>query len=99
MISASEAKNKTQNVRDNYEKDLKKIEDRINIAISRGEFSIVIDAYVCDLVIEKLENFGYIVKLHEEETRCGRCEFGDLIHSRYPLILHTNTPFYTIEWS
>lgn len=97
MFTAKEAYKKAQEVRDNYQRDLKELENRIEAAVFRGEFGIVVDNYLSDLVIEKLYEFGYKVTLNNEQTTreeiviCGKV---------CPLLLNKNdSPYYTIEWS
>ncbi len=91
MISANEAKKRTQNVKDNYEKDLKRIEDQINAAICQGKFEICYTGYLSHLVITSLQQLGYKIELNNE------IEIYDTI--TYPIHVVSNNPYYVIKWS
>ncbi len=91
MISANEAKKRTQNVKDNYEKDLKRIEGQINAAICQGKFEICGTGYLSYLVITSLQKLGYKIEINNE------VETYETI--TYPIRVVANNPYYVIKWS
>lgn len=97
MFTAKEAYEKAQEVRNNYKKDLKELENRIETAVFRGEFGIVVDNYLSDLVVKKLYDLGYKVTLNNAQATKDEIIVCDKV---CPLLLNKNdSPYYTIEWS
>lgn len=63
LLSASEAKKKTQNNIDSCTtQELEKLDKQISDAISHGSFSICNDGYLQSETRKKLEQFGYKVE-------------------------------------
>lgn len=97
MFTAREAYEKAQEVRANYKRDLKELENKIETAVFHGEFGIVIDNYLSELVVKRLYELGYKVTLNNEETTT---EDIWVLGKLGPLRVNKNSsPYYTIEWS
>lgn len=64
MLPASEAKKKTHNnINDCVTKELDKLNKQIDEAIAKGKFSITNDGTLQPATRERLESFGYKVKV------------------------------------